>query len=107
MESYISTEPSTENMGLEYIPTPNAPFDNSSAGERKIPLYIGSLFSVSKYWDGGGVIVAVEMGLDHINARQDILRGYELKMVWNDTGVSRKVSYNSKLHNFMLKSIIY
>ena len=54
----------------------------------KIPLYLGAFFPVGGDWDGSGIIPAVEMALDHINARQDILEGYELRMVWNDTKVS-------------------
>ena len=53
----------------------------------KIPLYLGAYFPFSAVWDGSGIIPAVEMALDHINARQDILTDYELRMIYNDTQV--------------------
>ncbi|XP_072043527.1 gamma-aminobutyric acid type B receptor subunit 1-like [Amphiura filiformis] len=55
------------------------------ANRQKIPLYIGGFFSLGGLWDGSGVLPAVEMGLDHVNNRTDILEEYELKMIWNDT----------------------
>ncbi|XP_072048784.1 gamma-aminobutyric acid type B receptor subunit 2-like [Amphiura filiformis] len=51
----------------------------------KIPIYLGGFFSHSGVWDASGILPAVEMALDHINARSDILPEYDLKMVWNDT----------------------
>ena len=57
------------------------------SGTDKIPLYLGAFFPVGGDWDGSGIIPAVEMALDHINAREDILTDYELRMVWNDTKV--------------------
>ena len=55
--------------------------------ESKTPLYIGAFFPFGGGWDASGIIPAVEMALDDINARTDILPGYELRMVWNDTQV--------------------
>lgn len=55
----------------------------------KIPLYLGGFFALpGGGWDGSGVLVAVEMALDHINNEANILEDYELKMVWSDTRVS-------------------
>ena len=55
----------------------------------KIPLYLGGFFALpGGGWDGSGVLVAVEMALDHINQDPNILADYELKMVWSDTRVS-------------------
>ena len=54
----------------------------------KIPLYLGGFFSFGGPWDGSGVLPAVDMALDHINAKEDVLPEYELRMVWNDTQVS-------------------
>ncbi|XP_072016481.1 gamma-aminobutyric acid type B receptor subunit 2-like [Amphiura filiformis] len=51
----------------------------------KIPIYLGGFFSHGGVWDSSGVLPAVEMALEHINARSDILPEYDLKMVWNDT----------------------
>ncbi len=53
----------------------------------KIPLYLGAFFPVGGSWDGAGIIPAVEMALDHINANPNILVDYDLRMVWNDTKV--------------------
>ena len=60
---------------------------NSTKTQEKIPLYIGGIFSLGGLWDGSGILPAVEMGLDHINNRVDILPEYELRMVWNDSQV--------------------
>ena len=57
--------------------------------DKKIPLYLGGYFSLGGIWDGSGILPAVEMALEHINERTDILTEYELKMIWNDTQVSR------------------
>ena len=57
--------------------------------DKKIPLYLGGYFSLGGIWDGSGILPAVEMALEHINERTDILAEYELKMIWNDTQVSR------------------
>ncbi|RDD36457.1 Gamma-aminobutyric acid type B receptor subunit 2 [Trichoplax sp. H2] len=49
-------------------------------------LYIGGLFPVHSIgWDASGVIPAVEMALEDINNRSDILAGYKLKLLWKDT----------------------
>ena len=54
----------------------------------KTPLYLGGLFSLGGRSDESGHVPAVEMALDHINRRSDILMEYDLRMVWNDTQVS-------------------
>ena len=59
-----------------------------------IPLYISAFFSLGGTWDGSGIIPGVEMALDDINAREDILSGYELRMIWNDTKVKYKFCLN-------------
>ena len=59
-----------------------------SKQEDRIPLYLGGLFSLGGRADESGHVPAVEMGLDHVNQRTDILSGYDLRMVWNDTKVS-------------------
>ena len=61
---------------------------NTETSAPRIPLYLGAFFPLGGGWDGSGVIPAVEMALDHVNARHDILPGYELMMVWKDTQVS-------------------
>lgn len=63
----------------------------SSEGEdTRIPLYLSAYFTLGGSWDGSGILPAVEMALDHINADADILSGYVLRMVWNDTKVSAR-----------------
>lgn len=54
-----------------------------------IDLHLMGLFPMEGAWSGGEALKpAVQMGLDHINARDDILPGYRLKLVWEDTKVS-------------------
>ena len=52
-------------------------------------LYIGGIFPNSGgTWDGGkGCLPAAQMALEDVNNRTDILPGYELKMIWNDSQV--------------------
>ncbi|XP_072030730.1 gamma-aminobutyric acid type B receptor subunit 1-like [Amphiura filiformis] len=52
---------------------------------KKVPLYLGGLFSLGGRSDESGHVPAVEMALDHINQRPDVLVEYDLRMVWNDT----------------------
>uniref|UniRef100_A0A8C4ND84 Gamma-aminobutyric acid (GABA) B receptor, 1b n=1 Tax=Eptatretus burgeri TaxID=7764 RepID=A0A8C4ND84_EPTBU len=60
-------------------------------GERT-KLYIGGLFPMSGGWPGGQVCLpAVEMALEDVNKRPDILQGYKLVLENNDS----KLSYGS------------
>ncbi len=70
--------------------------DESDNKVNKTRLYLGGFFSLGGVWDGSGILPAVEMALDHINERQDVLPEYELRMVWNDTQVS-SVNYLHKI----------
>ncbi|XP_072016482.1 gamma-aminobutyric acid type B receptor subunit 2-like [Amphiura filiformis] len=63
----------------------NRQIADNITSDGKIPIYLGGFFSLSGAWVTSGIIPAVEMALDHINARADILPEYDLKMVWNDT----------------------
>ena len=56
-------------------------------GTSKIPIYLAGFFSLHSDFDMSGLLPAVELALDHINERSDILAEYELKMEWNDTQV--------------------
>ncbi|XP_072018246.1 gamma-aminobutyric acid type B receptor subunit 2-like [Amphiura filiformis] len=58
---------------------------DDTTNDGKIPIYLGGFFSHGGVWDCSGILPAVEMALDHINARSDVLPDYDLKMVWNDT----------------------
>lgn len=49
----------------------------------------GGIFPMTGGWAGGkGCKPAVEMALKHVNNREDILPGYRLEMVDNDSKVS-------------------
>lgn len=53
------------------------------------PLYIGGIFPMTGGWAGGrGCRPAVYMALEDVNKRPDLLPGYKLKMVANDSRVS-------------------
>ena len=53
-------------------------------------LYVLGMFPMRGQWaEGPGYSQAVLMGLEDVNARQDLLPGYRLNMIWNDTQVSR------------------
>ena len=55
----------------------------------KIPLYIGAFYEgPGGGWDGSGCVPAIEMAIEHVNARSDILAEYELRAIWGDTMVS-------------------
>ena len=88
---FLQSEKSTPfELPLDNVTTYSATLypmlDNA---DKKIPLYLGGYFSLGGIWDGSGILPAVEMALEHINERTDILAEYELKMIWNDTQVSR------------------
>ncbi len=52
-------------------------------------LHIGGIFPMTGSWAGGkGCRPAIEMALEDINMKPDILPGYTLKMVANDSQVS-------------------
>lgn len=56
-------------------------------------IYILGLFPMEGSWRGGRMALeAAELALQHINAREDVLRGYNLKLVWNNTKVSLTVN---------------
>ena len=52
-------------------------------------IHIGGIFPMSGGWSGGvGCRPAVDMALEAVNARPDILPGYKLVMMANDSKVS-------------------
>ena len=53
----------------------------------KIPLYIGALLPFGGGWDGSGLVPSIDIALEKINERDDILPGYDLQVIWNDTQV--------------------
>ncbi len=51
-------------------------------------LYIMGLFPMEGSWAGGlGIMPAVQIALEHINDRLDILPGYRLNLIWDNTKV--------------------
>ncbi|XP_072047292.1 gamma-aminobutyric acid type B receptor subunit 2-like isoform X2 [Amphiura filiformis] len=71
---------------------------DSTDGETKIPLYIGGLLSFSGGWDASGLVPGIDYALEQINAREDLLSEYDLRIVWNDTqcspGLSSRVFFD-------------
>ena len=50
---------------------------------------MGLLPMTGEKWSGGGAcLTATDMALRHVNEREDILKGYELKLMWRDGKVS-------------------
>ena len=69
----------------------------------KTPLYVGAMFpmtsSYKQEWTGGnGIQPAAQMAFDHVNAA-DVLKDYELKMIWNDTRVKDGLYFKFLLLN--------
>ena len=63
-----------------------APY-NHTTGEKT--LFIGGIFPMTGGWAGGkGCRPAVDMALRDVNTRPDILPGFKLEMVANDSEVS-------------------
>ena len=58
----------------------------------RTPISLGGFFSFGgnegNSWDTSGILAAVEMAIELVNEREDLLVDYELKLVWNDTKVS-------------------
>ncbi|XP_043940284.1 gamma-aminobutyric acid type B receptor subunit 1-like [Protopterus annectens] len=69
-----------------------------SGGNRKKSLHIGAFFPMSGGWPGGRACrPAIEMALEDVNKRKDILPDYELKLIHRDSkcdpGVATKFLY--------------
>ena len=69
-------------------------------------LHIAGLFPVTadsvEGEIGQGVMPAVELALQHVNAHPDILPGYNLNIIWNDT----QVKYNY-IHLYLKMTFFY
>ena len=81
------TKPSSFEGRYQVTPSPSNAVRNTAT---KIPLYLGGYYSINGRWDGSGVVTAVEMALDHVNKKTDLLNGYELKIIWNNTKVGNR-----------------
>lgn len=67
-------------------------------------LYFGGIFPMrGGTWDGGqGCLPATMLGLDDVNNRTDILPGYNLRMLWNDSMVSASKIFLNLFFSFSL-----
>ena len=84
----LSTAPysALEDTALRY--GPNGYIDDDLESGVK-PLYIGGIFPMTGGWAGGkGCKPAVDMALEDVNKKADILPGYKLRMVSHDSRVS-------------------
>ena len=69
-------------------------------------LYIGGIFPMTGGWAGGkGCRPAVDMALEDVNSRPDILPGYKLQMVANDSMVSMSQTNPDACFNLCLYAI--
>ncbi len=60
-------------------------------------IYIMGLFPMEGMWSGGeSMMIAAQMGMDHVNQRTDILPGYKLNLVWDCTKV-RVISHRLEI----------
>ena len=101
------TEESFVTDDIEQKPTAfvaNEEFSRSTSASKKIPLYIIGFFGFGGNWDNSGVLPAVELAIDHINDRLDILPEYEIRMLWNDTKVSNFQSIDKLPSNILCRS---
>ena len=77
---------------------------NKHALGKSSKLYIGGIFPMTGGWAGGkGCRPAVDMALEDVNMRADILPGYLLEMVANDSRVSalHLLRFTIKMWNVM------
>lgn len=64
-------------------------FVSGLAESAKILNIAGFLPMSGTTWNGGkACLTGIEMAFEHIHARQDILVGYEINFMWDDTKVS-------------------
>ena len=64
---------------------------NTNASE-PVSIPIAALFPKTGWWPGGRALhIAAQMALEDVNARPDVLPGYRLDMVWNDTEVGTHI----------------
>ncbi|XP_039707146.1 gamma-aminobutyric acid type B receptor subunit 1 isoform X6 [Pteropus medius] len=73
------------NQGQWSSPKPHCQVNRTPHSERRA-VYIGALFPMSGGWPGGQACQpAVEMALEDVNSRRDILPDYELKLIHHDS----------------------
>nr|KAF6266985.1 gamma-aminobutyric acid type B receptor subunit 1 [Myotis myotis] len=92
-----------------HLPRPHPRVPPRPSAERRA-VYIGALFPMSGGWPGGQACQpAVEMALEDVNSRRDILPDYELKLIHHDSqcdpGQATKYLYEL-LYNDPIKIIL-
>uniref|UniRef100_A0A2K5I959 G-protein coupled receptors family 3 profile domain-containing protein n=1 Tax=Colobus angolensis palliatus TaxID=336983 RepID=A0A2K5I959_COLAP len=92
-----------------HLPRPHPRVPPHPSSERRA-VYIGALFPMSGGWPGGQACQpAVEMALEDVNSRRDILPDYELKLIHHDSkcdpGQATKYLYEL-LYNDPIKIIL-
>lgn len=92
--SLIPSYPSPQNMDEFCTTTCHCKYadieEYLKMKDGKSALFISAYYeSPDGSWDGSGIIPAVEMALDDINAREDILPEYELRAIWEETKVRK------------------
>lgn len=91
VEDILATTPEydvTEFWNVSVTESPISIGNDGSIYEPKIPLYIAAFYANGEIWDGTGMIPAVELAVDHVNAQPNILRDYELRVIWKNSNVS-------------------
>lgn len=79
-----------------HLPRPHPRVPPHPSSERRA-VYIGALFPMSGGWPGGQACQpAVEMALEDVNSRRDILPDYELKLIHHDSKVARDMGVGGK-----------
>jgi len=70
----------------------NWPWEHQTPLRKTSTLYIGGIFPMSGAWAGGmGCRPAVDIALEDINDRTDLLPNFSLQMLANDSQVSSKI----------------
>lgn len=79
-----------------HLPRPHPRVPPHPSSERRA-VYIGALFPMSGGWPGGQACQpAVEMALEDVNSRRDILPDYELKLIHHDSKVAPDVGVGGR-----------
>ncbi|XP_045154650.1 gamma-aminobutyric acid type B receptor subunit 1 [Echinops telfairi] len=105
----VGSSRSTCGQGLWSSAKPRCQANRTPHSERRA-VYIGALFPMSGGWPGGQACQpAVEMALEDVNSRRDILPDYELKLIHHDSkcdpGQATKYLYEL-LYNDPIKIIL-
>lgn len=81
----MSCQPAVRLIILSYFAL------NLSCCDGKKELWLGAFLTVNISdggWRSAGILPALQMAVEDVNNRSDILRDYTLKMSWRDTRVS-------------------